>query len=38
MTYNPVTSDVIEKLIDIYGSDDVIVDKISHQLATAAQF
>ena len=27
MAYNPVTSDVIEKLIDIYGSDDVIKDK-----------
>ena len=27
MKYNPVTSDVIDELIDIYGSDDVIVDK-----------
>lgn len=27
MKYNPVTSDIIDELIDIYGSDDVIVDK-----------
>jgi glycolate oxidase len=27
VTYNPVTSDVIKKLTEIYGSDDVITDK-----------
>ena len=27
MEYNPVTSDVIDELLGIFGSDDVIVDK-----------
>jgi glycolate oxidase len=27
MEYNPVTSDVIDELVDIFGSEDVIIDK-----------